>query len=243
MLLDRGRINRVLIRMMEGWRHSAFNVYAGPRIHPRQKRSLENPAAYLIRSSFSEQRMAYRPDEAEVTYFSKDRKEKKSYDATEWVAAMGSHVPEREQQSVRYYGAYANSTRGRERKREPDDEVPMRSSLSCLRLRRTTSPRRLPLPGSLDTACEAVLIRVPASAFVRKKPTFSLSLRTSAHHRSTGPGSFLSFHSVPHAAGHNILGLFLFDTQVPSVVLCSYAPQDSYRYSFNGKGGSLHDEQ
>ena len=50
MLLDRGKINRELIRMMEGWRHSGFNVYAGPRIHPRQKRSLENLAAYLTRA-------------------------------------------------------------------------------------------------------------------------------------------------------------------------------------------------
>jgi len=57
MLLARGKINCDLIRMMESWRHSGFNVYAGPRIHPRQKRSLENLAAYLIRSSFSQQRM------------------------------------------------------------------------------------------------------------------------------------------------------------------------------------------
>ena len=110
MLLDRGKIKRELIRMMEGWRHSGLNVYAGPRIHPRQKRSLENLAAYLICSSFSQQRMEYRPEETKVTYLSKDRKEKKSYDATEWLAAMGSHVPERGQQSVRYYGTYANST-------------------------------------------------------------------------------------------------------------------------------------
>jgi hypothetical protein len=60
MLLARGKINRELIRIMEGWRHSGFNVYAGPRIHPRQKRSLENLAAYLIRSSFSQQRMTMR---------------------------------------------------------------------------------------------------------------------------------------------------------------------------------------
>jgi len=62
--------------------------------------------------------MEYRPEEAKVTYCSKDRKEKKRYDAPEWLAAMGSHVPERGQQSVRYYGAYANSTRGRQRNRE-----------------------------------------------------------------------------------------------------------------------------
>jgi hypothetical protein len=51
MLLARGRINRELIRMMESWRHSGFNVYAGPRIHPRQKRSLERLAAYLTRGA------------------------------------------------------------------------------------------------------------------------------------------------------------------------------------------------
>ena len=63
MLLARGKINEGLIRMMGGWRHSGFNVYAGPRIRPWEKRSLEN------------------------------------------LAAMGSHVPESGQQSVRYYGA------------------------------------------------------------------------------------------------------------------------------------------
>lgn len=30
---------------------SGFNVYAGPRIHPRQKRSLETLAAYLTRGA------------------------------------------------------------------------------------------------------------------------------------------------------------------------------------------------
>jgi hypothetical protein len=48
--VSKGKINEELIRMMEGWRHSGFNVYAGPRIHPRENRSLENLAAYLIRS-------------------------------------------------------------------------------------------------------------------------------------------------------------------------------------------------
>ena len=56
-------------------------------IHPRQKRSLENLAAYLIRSSFSQQRMEYLPDQAKVVYCSKDRKEKITYDALEWMAA------------------------------------------------------------------------------------------------------------------------------------------------------------
>ena len=56
--------------MMGGWRHSGFNVYAGTRIHPREKRSLENLAAYRIRSSFSQQRIEYRAEQAKATSLS-----------------------------------------------------------------------------------------------------------------------------------------------------------------------------
>ncbi len=52
MLLARGRISRELTRMMAGWRHSGFNVYTGPRIFPREKKALENLAAYLIRKVY-----------------------------------------------------------------------------------------------------------------------------------------------------------------------------------------------
>jgi hypothetical protein len=38
--------------------------------------------------------MEYLTDQAQVAYHSKDGKEKKTYDALEWMAAMGSHVPE-----------------------------------------------------------------------------------------------------------------------------------------------------
>jgi len=56
--------------------------------------------------------MEYLPQEAKVLYQSKDGNEKKTCSALEWLAAMGTHVPDRYQQCVRYYGAYANSTRG-----------------------------------------------------------------------------------------------------------------------------------
>jgi hypothetical protein len=37
---------------------------------------------------------------------------------------MLSHVPERGKQSIRYYGAYANSVRGKLRKRQEDEPIP-----------------------------------------------------------------------------------------------------------------------
>ncbi len=102
---------------MDRWRHSGFNVYCGPRILPREKRSLERQTAYRIRSFFSQERMEYLPDQARVRYRSKDGTEHKSYDAPEWLAATACHVPEEGKQSIRYHGRYANSVRGRERKR------------------------------------------------------------------------------------------------------------------------------
>ncbi len=124
MLLDKGRITPKTIRIMDGWRHSGFNVYCGPRILPGEKRSLERLAAYLIRSSFSQERMEYLPDQGRVLYRSKDGKEQKSYDALEWLAAMGSHVPGRGQQSIRYYGFLSNASRGKRRKEEHEGAEP-----------------------------------------------------------------------------------------------------------------------
>jgi len=123
MLLDKGKISPETIRIMDRWRHSGFNVFCGPRILPREKKSLERLAAYLIRSSFCQERMKYLPDRARVQYRSKDGKEHKSYDALEWLAAMGTHVPARGQQSVRYYGFLSNAARGRRRKEQAGEVV------------------------------------------------------------------------------------------------------------------------
>jgi len=88
---------------------------------------MENLARYIIRASFSQERisqerMTYIPEESEVIYRSKDGKEEKVFDALEWLAAMCSHVPNKGEQMVRYYGFYSNVSRGK-RKNEDNDEL------------------------------------------------------------------------------------------------------------------------
>jgi hypothetical protein len=138
LLLGKKNISQELIRMLDGWRHSGFNVFAGERILPSEKNSLENLAAYLIRATFSQKRMDYSPEQATVVYRSKDGKDKKTYDALDWLAAMASHVPERGKQSIRYYGAYANSVRGKQRKRQAVEPIPtvLEPVISCEAFRR-----------------------------------------------------------------------------------------------------------
>ena len=62
---------------------------------------MEKLARYIIRASFSQERMTYLRDESKVVYQSKDAKQTKIFDALEWLAAMCSHVPNRGEQMVR----------------------------------------------------------------------------------------------------------------------------------------------
>ena len=53
----------------------------------------------------------------------------KNEDATllfylEWLAAMCSHLPNKGEQMVRYYGYYSNVARGKRKKADADDKIP-----------------------------------------------------------------------------------------------------------------------
>jgi hypothetical protein len=69
--------------MLRKWRHSGFNVFCGPRIQPGAEEAMENLARYIIRASFSQERITYIPEEAKVLYLSKDGKEERIFDALE----------------------------------------------------------------------------------------------------------------------------------------------------------------
>ncbi len=124
MLLSRGKITRDLMALIRSWRHSGFQVYVGPRIQPGEEEATENLARYIIRASFSQERMTYLPEESKVIYESKDGKEEKVFDALDWLAAMTSHVPNKGEQTVRYYGHYSNASRGLRQKKNLDDLIP-----------------------------------------------------------------------------------------------------------------------
>jgi len=70
MLLSKGKITQDIIALLSKWGHTGFNVFAGPRILPRQTRLMENLARYIIRTSFSQERMTYRREAGKVFCFS-----------------------------------------------------------------------------------------------------------------------------------------------------------------------------
>jgi len=117
MLLAKGKTTRELIAMHSSWKHSGFNVFCGNRISPSDDTAMENLARYIIRASFSQERMKYLDQEGQVVYTAKDRKTNKVFPALEWLAAMCSHIPNRGEQMVKYYGYYSNVSRGNGRRK------------------------------------------------------------------------------------------------------------------------------
>ncbi len=55
-LLRKGLIKERVIELISSWRHTGFSVYSGKRINPKEVRSTENLARYIIRTSFSQDR-------------------------------------------------------------------------------------------------------------------------------------------------------------------------------------------
>jgi hypothetical protein len=105
-------------------------VYCGKPIWPHNEDGLENLARYIIRASFSQERMTYIPANdssdgvSKVNYQSKDGTSTKTFDALDWLAQLVTHIPNKGEQMVRYYGFYSNKSRGLRKKAGTDDAVP-----------------------------------------------------------------------------------------------------------------------
>jgi ribosomal protein S27E len=130
MLKKEGKINDAIIENMLSWHHSGFNVYIGERITTSDSTSLGNLARYIIRACFSQDRLVYIPAQessdgvAKVAYTSKNGKDREVFDALDWLARLVTHIPDRYEQTVRYYGWYSNKSRGMRKKAETDDIIP-----------------------------------------------------------------------------------------------------------------------
>jgi hypothetical protein len=106
------QINDAIIENLLSWHHSGFHVYIAGRIMPDDETGLEKLAKYIIRACFSQERMVYIPVEkstdgvAKVIYTSKDGLSRKTFDALDWLAQLVMHIPDRYEQTVRYYGFF-----------------------------------------------------------------------------------------------------------------------------------------
>jgi hypothetical protein len=79
-------------------------VFVGSRILPREEEAMQELARYIIRASFSRERMTYLPEESRVIYQYKDAQKEKVFDALD--------------------GYYSNVSRGKRKKQSQDEWIP-----------------------------------------------------------------------------------------------------------------------
>jgi hypothetical protein len=54
-----GNPTKEMIRILSSWRQSGLHVICGKRLSPNDAMSMESRARYIIRTSFSQERMQY----------------------------------------------------------------------------------------------------------------------------------------------------------------------------------------
>jgi hypothetical protein len=97
------------------WRHTGFSVHS--RVRAKTKSETERVGKYMIRPVLALERLSFLEPEGKVGYrYGQDRAEQEMMDYLEFIARVTSHIPDKGQVLVRYYGLYANAHRGKVRK-------------------------------------------------------------------------------------------------------------------------------
>jgi len=92
------------------WRHTGFNVHS--RVRAKTKREAERVGKYMIRPLLSLERLSLDERDGQVGYhYGKGAGEMERMDYLEFIARVTSHIPDKGQVTVRYYGLYANAHR------------------------------------------------------------------------------------------------------------------------------------
>jgi hypothetical protein len=97
------------------WRHTGFNVHS--RVRAKTRQEAERVGKYMIRPLLSLERLSLDEREGKVGYqYGKETQEMERPDYLEFIARVTSHIPDKGQVTVRYYGLYANAHRGKVKK-------------------------------------------------------------------------------------------------------------------------------
>lgn len=97
------------------WRHTGFSVHS--KVRAKTRKEAERVGKYMIRPLLSLERLSLDERAGQVCYrYGKEAKETERMDYLEFIARVTSHIPDKGQVTIRYFGLYANAHRGKLRK-------------------------------------------------------------------------------------------------------------------------------
>jgi len=119
LLLQQKLINPALVKKMLLWKHSGFSVHS--KVRAETKQEIEKIGKYMIRPLLSLERLCFEQKEGLVSYrYGKKHLQEEKMDYLAFIARVTSHIPDKGQVMIRYYGLYANAHRGKKRLSEKD---------------------------------------------------------------------------------------------------------------------------
>jgi hypothetical protein len=115
LLLRQKLIGLPFVQKILSWRHTGFNVHS--QVRAQTKREAERVGKYMIRPLLSLKRLFFDETAGKVCYqYSRHGSQEESMDYLEFIARVTSHIPDKGQVMIRYYGLYSNAHRGKMRK-------------------------------------------------------------------------------------------------------------------------------
>jgi hypothetical protein len=123
-LLAREIITEQMVELLLSWRHPGFSIYQGQSVQPEDTVARERLARYILHAPFSQERFTYdRSTRTIVCEFKKNKRNSKDtpdgvavFPALDWLAALVTHLPDKGQQLLRFYGRYSNVCQGRKKR-------------------------------------------------------------------------------------------------------------------------------
>lgn len=114
MLLHAGLINLELVQKILCWKHTGFNVHS--KVRAASKEEAERVGKYMIRPILSLKQLSFDESEGQILYqYGKSSLKSERMDYLEFIARVTSHIPDKGQVMLRYYGLYSNAHRGKKR--------------------------------------------------------------------------------------------------------------------------------
>jgi hypothetical protein len=107
------------VEKIAGWRHSGFSVHSKVRAKTREE--AERVGKYMIRPVLSLERLSLDENHGQVCYrYGEGQEEVERMDYLKFIARVTSHIPDKGQVTIRYFGLYANAHRGKRRREEQE---------------------------------------------------------------------------------------------------------------------------
>jgi hypothetical protein len=119
-LLDLELITEHTVDQILSQKHSGFNVWLGDTIYANESNAKLFISSYIDRNpvendkiKITDNTISYQHDSTHL--------EKAEFDPLEFLATLSAHIPNKYEQTIRYYGYYSARTRGKRRKSANDD--------------------------------------------------------------------------------------------------------------------------